>query len=210
MLVSNASMDLFPDNKLSDFKVRLPQPMVLDTNYCVAITRISFTKSYFNYEGGSATVILSESGADFVSPAAEAQTNQLIAKLIPGYYTPEEIVNMINFQIEREIRIEANGQDMIYDYPEYELSNGFLTLKHGKLRVGVTKLHWKMRFDKATEKILGLEDEENPRPVFTNQGYTDLYLYSDLVYPSVVGDQFCELLAIIDGQTEMPYGSHCC
>lgn len=213
VLVSNASMDIFPDNKLSDFRVRLPQPIVLDPGYRVALTRISFTKSYFNFEAGYGHVILSETGQDYVPLEADAKKCNLRLRLIPGYYTPETLIDMINIQIKRRIKIQGTNEGgiKIKDDLEYELTNGFLVTRHGTLDVGGKgTIRWSLKFDEATQKILGINDPNSTRPVFVNQGFTDLYVYSDLVYPSVVGDTTCELLTILDGQTERPYGSHCC
>lgn len=65
-----------------------------------------------------------------------------------------------------------------------------------------------LSFDPITKAILGM-DKDPKRPVFLNQSFTDLYVYSDLVYPTIVGDQTCELLCVLDGQTDIAYGSHC-
>ena len=45
-LVSNASMDLFPDNRLSSFRTRLPYLHdFTDGEWAVALTEITYTKS---------------------------------------------------------------------------------------------------------------------------------------------------------------------
>lgn len=209
VLVSNSSMDLFPDNKLSDFRVRLPQTVTLDPSYRVALTRISFTKSFYNYEdGGSGIVMMSETN-DVLEPDAETKAQSTLrCNLLPGYYTPESFVDMINIQVKQ---VSLKGNLGIIKYPKYGLTNGYLNVAHGTIDAGEMKVYrWHLKFDPNTLKILGWDKTNQHRPVFLNQGYTDVYVYSDLVYPSIVGDQSCELLTILDGQTDKPFGSHCC
>lgn len=205
VLVSNSSMDLFPDNKLSQFRVRLPHPITLDPSYRVALTRISWTKSFFNFRGGSGVVHLSDTKSEM---DAENKDEAMTCKLLAGFYEPETLIQMLNLQV-KKVKIRADLD--LKSYPVYSLTNGYLTTEPGVIDAGDEKEYrWYLKFDKQTEKILGFEGETVTRPVFVDQGYTDFYVYSDLVYPSIVGDQTCELLNIIDGQTDQPYGSHCC
>lgn len=210
VLVSNASMDVYPDNKLSDFKVRLPQPLYFDSSYRVAVTRISFTKSFFNYDYGAQEVSLQIMNSDSKKPyqpsPAGAAKSILVATPLPGYYTPESFVDMLNLCLED---LHIHGDDEEVSHPKYSLSNGYLTCDPGKYMTSEGyERRWELSFDPITKAILGM-DKDPQRPVFLNQSFTDLYVYSDLVYPTIVGDQTCELLCMLDGQTDMPYGSHC-
>ena len=41
-LPSNASLDVFPDNKTTEYRVKLPQPFELDGNWEVGLYSISY------------------------------------------------------------------------------------------------------------------------------------------------------------------------
>lgn len=213
ILVSNASMDVHPDNKLSDFRVRLPQPVDLDQDYRVAVTRISFTKSYFNYslfgdKGGITWLIYSDS-KELYKPDDDSVTKcSLNTDLKPGYYTPETFVEMINNSCKS---IKIAGTDNKKTDPVYRVQNGYLTVEPGIfINFRGQEIRWQLKFGTSTGPMLGLDKDENVvRPIFLNTGLTDLFVYSDLVYPTVVGDKSCDLLTVCDGQTDKEYGTHC-
>lgn len=211
VLVSNASMDLYPENKLSDFRVRLPQTLTFDQSYRVGITRISFTKSYFNYEHPHTTrkywIIISETKAPYDPDAISRTKCRVGGYAAAGYYTPETFVKMID-QCAKDTLI--TGTDKQKTQPSYSLKNDYLVVVPGIfINANGHEIKYQLDFDQYTRRYIGISDHETPRPVFINQGFTDLYVYSDIVYPSIVGDQNCELLTIIDGQTAKPFGSHC-
>lgn len=205
VLISNASMDIFPDNKLSDFRVRLPYPMVLGHGYKVALTYISYTKSYFNYNvGGTATLMISDTRKKYEPDDLSKAGCVTRVSLRKGYYTPQSFIDMINTCIED---MKVTGTDTIESLPKYKLVNSFAGVDYGYLvNAGGHKIRIEMKFDDRTREYLGIG---HSRPVYMNQGKTDLFVYCDLVYPSIVGDQRSELLAIVDGQTDKPYGTHC-
>ena len=213
VLVSNASMDLYPDNRLSNFRVRLPQPLAFDPSYKVAITRISFTKSYFNYDhrrGERKFWLILSDNRDRYEPDKESLSKCRIEGYpLSGYFTPATFVDMINVTA---VDLLIAGTDQTMQAPKYSLKNGYLECRPGTfINAGGHEIKYELQFDPFTRALLGIENEggEHKRPVFLNQGWTDLYVYSDLVYPSIVGDQSCELMCIVDGQTEKNYGSHC-
>ena len=211
VLVSNASMDLYPNNKLSSFRVRLPQPLAFDPSYRVAITRISFTKSYFNYDHKRGErkywLILSDNKDRYIPDKDSLSKCRIEGYPLSGYFTPSSFVDMINVTA---IDLVIDGTDKTLKAPKYSLKNGYLECEPGTFtNANGHQIRYQLQFDPVTRALLGIENEDNLRPVFLNQGWTDLYVYSDLVYPSIVGDQACELMCIMDGQTEKPYGSHC-
>lgn len=210
ILVSNASMNLYPGNKVGDFKVQLPTPQHFDSSYRVAVTRVSFTKSYFNYDFKPGERMIRAVHADSknnYNPTPE-HLNKCILSVapLPGYYTPETFVEMLNLTIQDLL---IKGDHEIKTYPEYSISNGYLMVVPGILKdKDGYETRWECGFDDYTTKVLGIE-KLPIRPVFMMQGFTDLYLYSDLVFPTIVGDKTCELMCILDGQTDKPYGTHC-
>src|SRR5579859_6871692 len=51
VLSSEHCQDIYPDNKMSNFKVRLPKKLQLDHNWRVALTEIKYTNALFTFEG---------------------------------------------------------------------------------------------------------------------------------------------------------------
>lgn len=210
VLISNASMNIYPNNKLSDFRVRLPQPVALDPSYRVAITRISFTKSYFNFDHVTSDrkfwIIMSDTKEEYRPDQRSLAWCTVYGYLLPGYYSPETFVEMMNICM---TDLKIDGTHKKKTDPKYSLKNGYLEVEPGIMTDSEGhEIRYEVNFDPETRKVLGVEASR--RPVFLNQGWTDLYVYSDLVYPTVVGDQACELMTILDGQTEKPFGAHCC
>lgn len=213
VLVSNASMDLFPDNKLHDFRIRLPVPLSFDPSYKVAVTRASFTKSYFNYDPPQSEkrfwIVLSDNKMRYEPDAASINNCRIMGYLKAGYYNPESFIEMIN-KCAQDLLI--TGTDKNKTNPTFVLKNNYLQVRPGTfINSGGSEVRYELDFDGYTKQCLGIEKApQRVRPVYLNQGWTDLYVYSDLVYPSIVGDRHANLLAILDGQTEKDYGSHCC
>ena len=151
-------------------------------------------------------IIKSDTREPYVPPTEYAESSVLLVRLLPGYYTPETFVTMINKQAQT---FKLPGGDKKDKKPKYLIDNGMLRLDPGLInKQDGSVIHWEASFDDVTRKMLGLI-EGKQRPVFLNQGLTNLFLYSDLVYPSTVGDQSCEILEIMDGQTEKGFGQHC-
>jgi hypothetical protein len=46
-LPSNASLDVFPDNKTTEYRVKLPQPIDLDGNWEVGLYSISYPHTWY-------------------------------------------------------------------------------------------------------------------------------------------------------------------
>jgi hypothetical protein len=46
-LPSNASLDVFPDNKTTEYRVKLPQPIELDGNWEVGLYSISYPHTWY-------------------------------------------------------------------------------------------------------------------------------------------------------------------
>lgn len=93
-LISNASMDLFPDNKLSSFRTRLPYVHDFSIGkWAVALTEITYTKSWFNIgPGHHVTPAFMNDGAVVSSMKSAFKT-----KIQPGYYAkPHDLVDHIN------------------------------------------------------------------------------------------------------------------
>lgn len=192
VLPSNASMDIWPDNKLSHFKVRLPQRFVLSPDWKVGLTDISFTKSWFNLGPGNEIRI--KSGNDSV-----------IGKVNPGNYeSPEQLVEELTRLVvgkwkkpqKPKFLIDPNSKKLKIEYD------------------GDKSEKFEIEFSHELSNILGcssfnLASEFNPsKPINLNQAYTNLFVYCDLVDPIIIGDTTGPLLRVVNARPLEHFGTH--
>ena len=111
VLPSNSSMDLFPNNKTSSFKVNLPNNLELDSaKWEVALSEIQFEHTWYNIRNGK-NVIFKE----MKNVSHEKETVGIRTKITipPGYYSSVDDILMEldkndNTQEMRRIHYEFN------------------------------------------------------------------------------------------------------
>ena len=84
-LPSNASLDVYPNNTLTDYHVELPVPIHLDGKYEVALHSMQYTRSWDNISEGDTKIKFS--------------INDVKAKFnleIGHYSDPEDLIEIIN------------------------------------------------------------------------------------------------------------------
>ena len=85
-LPSNASLDVYPNNTLSDYTTRLFNPIQLTGNWEVGLSEIQYPHCYFNITDGNNSLTYSENGK---------LTRYL--KIPHGYYSSiQELLKTIN------------------------------------------------------------------------------------------------------------------
>jgi hypothetical protein len=182
-LPSNASLDVFPDNKTTEYRVKLPQPIELDGNWEVGLYSISYPHTWYTLRDISAdTHFLYLGSTDrWISSAA----------IKYGHYkTMEEFTKGMNDALKQEI---GNNTDI---YLTYSTLTGKVTV------------HWKPKcklflFDKMS-LILGFGgkevkiDKTGESPYVTDLAtFTSIYTYCNIVQPQIVGDTSAQLLRSI-------------
>jgi hypothetical protein len=56
VLSSNSSMEMYPDNTIANFKVKLAKPLVLDGRYEVGLVEIIYPHRRLSIEPGETTI----------------------------------------------------------------------------------------------------------------------------------------------------------
>lgn len=101
-LPSDSSMDWYPDNKISQFRVHLAHEIVLDGPHEVGLVSLSYPHSWHTVEHeqlDSHVGIFSEDGSFRIFKTA--------FNVVSGYYpTPEDLVRSINKSIQDVLRVE--------------------------------------------------------------------------------------------------------
>lgn len=89
-LPSNASMDMFPRNTSSDYRIQLQAPLSLTGKYEVGLTGLNYSRTWFNVpQTGDYRIEL------FSEPLTEMAS--CVTTVPPGHYiSPEELVDVIN------------------------------------------------------------------------------------------------------------------
>ena len=82
-LISNASMEVFGENTMAKFRSQLAQPLVLDGEWQVALSSISFP-SNINNVNSNVLVVFKNSGADL---DASVNRSGHLRKISKGIYS---------------------------------------------------------------------------------------------------------------------------
>lgn len=200
-LVSNASMDIFPDNRLSSFRTRLPYLHDFSSgDFAVALTEITYTKSWFNVAAGHYMKPVFMDDSTDVPGLIKAEK----VDISPGNYAkPKDLVDHINTLVKK-----WKLTDSIARLPEYEVKpNQKLAIAQtGKHKLDrYTDRDFALAFDDDMAAMLGITDN---RPIYLDQGMTSLFIYCDIVQPQVVGNTFEPLLRTVGVSSEALFGEN--
>lgn len=217
----------FADNTMASYGTILPRALKLEGEWYVALTEISFTKSWYtlyepvdlNYEcfyGEIPSRIRFE-------PGHFASASDLIEKLLTTY---ADFLGKAHENLMPKIEIGPGGivslgsaslDSMVSFLPEekigesvansaLEFDNCFASL--GEELSNILGLPWPLPFSReifesGDYKIRGL------RPADIKAGRHSLYVYSDIVEPSTVGDFEVQFLRNITVPDSVRYGEQC-
>ena len=184
VLSSEHCKDIYPDNKMSNFKVRLPKKLNLDYNWRVALTEIKYTNALFTFEGTEHIIV--NDGTTATIPFKPAL-----------YDTVEELVE--------DIRVALRGQVNLRDPPSITVEEGDrVVVKDGSTTKAGKTIPVKLSFSETLHNILGID--RNGR-AFLNAGRTNILVYSSIVAPRIVGHVSVPLLCVVDAQNTETFGS---
>ncbi|KAL9961204.1 hypothetical protein ACROYT_G030105 [Oculina patagonica] len=189
-LPSNSSLDKYPNNTLTEYRVCLPQTVSLTGDWEVALTEIHYPHSWNNLQGNFATRF------DIRNHELFGQWESF--RVPPGYYSSiGDIILKMNELVDNEKRF---GDDVKFTYD---------TLNR-KVTVHLQN-NAELFFDDIGY-LLGFPPRQPfsttttaDRAVDLEYGFHDLYVYCDIVQPQYVGDALVPLLRIVpvegnDGQ----------
>jgi hypothetical protein len=198
-------MDIFPDNKRSTFKVRLPQTQYLGPDWVVGLTEISYTLSWFNISSMDHQFKVSSPGFHY----PEERDREL--KIPSSYYdSPESLVRTMNKLVDERINKRKN----VLTPCEFEVTpemtfrmkrTGTYRFLHNDNTFTEPEINFKYTPDLLP--VLGHDGKEFNNPINLNQEYTSLYCYCDAVYPSIIGDTMGPLLRVVTVDNTVPFGT---
>jgi len=178
-LPSNACMNTFPDNSLTNYVIKLDRPLRLEKNWVVGLVEMHYPNSWDNVNDGS--VYLFQRNPKSVK----------LMRLKPGRYrTIKDVTSAVHrclssFGIEKTLSI-------VHD----EIQNFCF--------VRVADADLQIQLSENLCNILGLENKKYEfgesrgiRQCDIAEGFTSLYVYSNIVQPQIVGDVQVPLLRIV-------------
>ena len=179
MLPSNASLSTFPDNKTTNYRVKLPQPIDLNGNWEVGLYSITYPRTWYNLQEHDSAVKFSDDGLVFLSSFVDY-----------GYYTSvQDLVGSIN----KALLNDAKGNiSMTFDTRTEKVTirpqNGYYFAMDGMLSI-------LLGFGGENVKIT--KDTTSPYVVDITGAMNTIYVYCDIVQPQVIGDTNASLLRTV-------------
>ena len=181
-LPSNASMDVFPDNKIGSYHVKFPQTFDLNGEWEVGLYSISYPNTWYTLQFQQNHIYYSlDGGKTFWSSAIVDY----------GYYTSiPELIKAINAAMKKELK----NNNITFSY----------NLRTHKVKVTLAAKHCVGLYGQLS-KILGFggggdlkirKTKESPY-VAELHGITSIYVYCNIVQPQVVGNSMVPLLRTI-------------
>lgn len=183
-LPSNSSQDFFPDNKLHSFKVKLHKPLpVSEGKWEVGLTEIMFPKSWYNLT--DAWIII-KSGNDSLLVQRNVQD---------GYYpSVKELIHCLHTIIES---VDLDGK-IVLEFDEIQ-NRVRLKISEHESTIGIT-------FSQNILNMLGLSKKQGEfystgwfieKATDINEGFSALYVYTDVVESQLVGDVMVPLIRVV-------------
>lgn len=188
-LLSNSSMELFKNNKTSNFTVHLPKKIVLHGNWQVCLTEINIPNNFHNVTQNNNRIFCEE---------YENNTRKLACwhEMKYTYYSNiQTIVNEINDVFERNINIRLL---------HYQADiNKILIKMNKKEELGVSnkivyfenKLATQLGFI-PNENILTYFESPNFASVHHHGTFDYVFVYCDIVEPKLFSNTFAQILKV--------------
>ena len=179
-------MSFYPLNTLTSYQVRLPQPISLEGDWEVGLSEIQYPHSWYNVGRFRLAVF----------PEHMTVTAGIVTLYEGFYHTPGLLISELN-------RITAKSKLLEWSKKVEFLYNPIQQKTLLKVDKG-----FKLKMDQNLCRILGYECESEA-VIFTEgthrakyvmdlrQGFDNLYIYTNIIEPRVVGDSMAPLLRIV-------------
>lgn len=208
ILPSNSSMTMYPDNKTSNFKVKLPNPIELDiSEWEVGLSEIQFPHLWYNIRVGKNEIIkefynLSEKDfkAFFPNSIEIKKENGLYSfkehiTVPEGYY--EDVRHIIS-QVKIQEKNISMVEPMIYNYNPISKRTAVIPPRDCRLHLKDSDIAYALGFNPNTIISLPVISDY----ISTTRKYNALYLYTDIVQNQTTGDIKTPLLRVIPNQSK--------
>ncbi len=178
-LPSNASLDTFPDNKTSSYRVKLPQNIVLEGSWEVGLYSISYPNTWYTLQDNFDT---------HVYYADRSGTFSTVYVSYGYYETVQELIKAMNKVLARDVNDNIKlTYNVLTGKVTVQLKNGYQLVLTGRLSIV---------FGFGGKEVLLKKTTQSPY-VADMFPMSTIYVYCDIVEPQIVGDTNAQLLKTI-------------
>lgn len=217
-LLSNASMNVYPQNKPQQFRTLLPTPLKLEGDWEVGLSTIIYPHNWNQLKFDS-YISVSIPFKNIASQTEQIKVDTLKINFTYRQFTDiEELVRILNERVNTAINIELTKspnkksvltQPHIYDHIEFALTTTHprkLSLKNygynGELKITLPE---KQGNEREMWRLLGIddsisdlfEDSVGNHQASISLHFPSLYVYSPMIEYVGVGDTHAPLFAIV-------------
>ncbi|CAB4011694.1 Hypothetical predicted protein [Paramuricea clavata] len=179
-LPSNASLDVFPDNKTGSYLVKLPHPIDLNGNWEVGLYSISYPNTWYTLRAEDNHIYCSTDGHIFSPVMVDC-----------GYYeTVQDLIAAVNRTLEK--KTGNRGIALAFDP------------RTTKMKVTISQRGYMLGLATKMSAMLGFGGIDMKIKKTTTSPYvadlldiTTVYIYCDIVRPQIVGDVSVHMLRTI-------------
>jgi len=195
-LLSNSSMDIYPENKTSTFTVHIPRSVRLEGDWDVALAEIQYPYSFFTVQEGENEMEIRTqlATAEMIDSKGKKSppSSWMTIKITPGFYDDvKEIIKAINAAIRKATKI--------VDFFQFDNSSKRVSVK-GDTIIASFKLRGRLALQ------LGFRPDEElssviraPHAANVVSGIPDMMLiYCDIIEPQIFGDSWSKLLRTVN------------
>ena len=207
-LISNASMEIFSENTMEKFRNQLAQPLMLEGEWQVALSLVSFS-SNINNVNSNVLVVYVNSGAELDAPNNRSGHLRKIRK---GIYTSldqlmdelRRIAHLKQFDLTFDkithklvLQFGAN-EGLSFENEEVPCNLGFKGIKDNSLD---GYIHIGYKADKT------LNRRQSDFPVDITCGSQLIFVYIDIIDYQNIGDVRAPVIKIIESERRFKNGS---
>ena len=196
-LPSNSSMTYFPENTLAQFKTKLPRELQLKGNWVIGLSDIMFPTTLAL---PSETIKIEKISFHMAETFYDEPGDPLITAFstdVRNFQSPADLIAHINSKMPEHRRSKIKFKVDRNDFASIGIAPGY----------GIT-------LSKQLQWLLGFREDTTPEEFYNNysgvavhylnaavkctmfQLYT-LYVYTNIIQPTIVGDKLARLLDII-------------
>ena len=183
-LPSNSSVEEFPDNTLTHFRVKLPRTVHLSGEYECALTDISFPTSWYN-------LITTEKNPAWSRVQYVWKNRYFEKQLKDGYYSNIE-------DLLEEIRLNVPEEDPADDYQITVMEHAekiLFDFNDGCQLVLTGRIARILGFESDSQVVLG---RVVPPQTYNLNHIDNLFIYTDIVEHETVGNSLAPLLRVVN------------
>ena len=182
-LPSNSSLDKFPQNTLTEYRVSLPQTITLEGEWEVALTEIHYPHSWNNVQGNFLT--------RFLLHNQEQREVWEVIIIPPGHYSSiDDLITTINEAVSKKDRFKDDVK-FSYDSLNRKVTIGL----QNNAEIALENIGNILGFQSTSQVISKTSTGE--READLEHGFHDLYIYCDIAQAQYVGDVLVPLLSIV-------------